>query len=116
MSAGKVLTQVNRLWQLLGAATPRPWDPPNALGAWVQGHKVESREQAIADGNLIVGAVNALPALLELKRAAVAWALALEEIHTKTFTGPGPHYELEAFQKREHDLAELALVVLEAIE
>lgn len=139
MSAGKVLAQVNRLWQLLEAGSPRPWwnshgepaagdkslwDEWEQLDRDPELPKPEERGRKWdlifagdvehpPDTDLIVGAVNALPALLELKRAAVAWALALREIHTKTFTGPGPHYELEAFQEREHRLAELALVVLE---
>ncbi len=139
MSAGKALTQVNRLWQLLEAGTARPWwnshgepaagdkslwDEWEALDKNPGADEPEERGRKWAllfagdvehppDTNLIVSALNALPALLELKRAAIAWAFALREIHTKTFTGPGPHYELEAFQERERRLAELALVGLE---
>lgn len=65
------------------------------------------------DTPLIVHAVQVLPAFIELKTAALHWAVALDRIHEKTFVGPGPHQELEEFQELEHRLAELALKVLE---
>jgi len=137
MSAEKVLKQVALLEALLKNGTPRPWW--NSHGEPYAGDKAnwdlwealkpEDDEpehyscRALFNGDvehepdtaLIVAAVNALPALLELKRAAAEWAVALLEIHQKTFTGPGPHPELEVFQQREHRLAELALVVLEGL-
>lgn len=130
MSAGKVLAQVSALQKLLSLSTPPPWAEDGTL---VGPELYECDASADEDGQGFAWASfktnradtdravwihlrNNAEALLELKRAAAAWAVALHQIHGKTFTGPGPHYELEAFQKREHDLAELALVVLEGIE
>lgn len=40
---------------------------------------------------------------------AALWARALDDIHTKTFIGPGPHPELEEFQALEKRLRDIAL-------
>ena len=116
MSADRVLRQVAKLEELRAKSTPGRWW--NSHGEPAAGDKSLWDEWEALDANpelpdpeergrnwvllfagdvenphdtdLIVGAVNALPALL----------------------GPGPHPELEAFQERERRLSELALVVL----
>lgn len=45
-----------------------------------------------------------------LERTARQWALALNDIHTKVFVGPGPHPVKDAFEALEQNLRDLALV------
>lgn len=142
MSAQKVLTQVAQLEEMLTHGSPRPWwvshgevaagdkslwdeyealdDNPDLPEPEENGRQWELLSYGDAkdqhDSYTIVAAVNNLPALLELKRAAAEWAVALREIHKETFIGPGPHPELQRFQELEHRLAELALVVMEGVE